>query len=55
MVAEMLVEGGGDRGTHYTVCAMYWDEAELTDHENMGSHEGWSKASDPLEALAMTL
>ncbi len=32
-----------------------WDEAELTDHENMGSHEGWSKASDPLEALAMTL
>lgn len=45
-------EGGK---TRYTATARHWSEEDRKTHEEMGFHEGWSKATDQLEELAATL
>jgi uncharacterized protein YndB with AHSA1/START domain len=34
---------------------MHWSAEACKEHEEMGFHEGWGKATDQLEALARTL
>ena len=41
--------------TRYTARALHWTEEDKAQHEAMGFHEGWGKATDQLEALARTL
>lgn len=41
-------EGGK---TRYTARVYHWTEADLKQHEQMGFHDGWSKATDQLELL----
>jgi uncharacterized protein YndB with AHSA1/START domain len=55
MAAEVLFEHAGAGHTRYTACAMHWTADARKEHEEMGFHEGWGKATDQLEALAMTL
>ncbi len=45
-------EGGK---TRYTAMARHWTAEDKANHEQMGFHEGWGKATDQLEALARTL
>jgi uncharacterized protein YndB with AHSA1/START domain len=42
-------------GTHYTAIARHWSDEDREAHEKMGFHEGWGKAADQLEALALSL
>ena len=37
--------------THYTAVVRHWTEADKEEHEKMGFHEGWGKATDQLEEL----
>lgn len=37
--------------TKYTARVYHWTEADRETHEKMGFREGWSKATDQLEAL----
>lgn len=46
-------EEGGK--TRYTACVLHWTESDREAHEKMGFREGWSKATDQLEALVATL
>ncbi len=55
MVAELRFEPAGGGKTRYKASAMHWDEAARQEHEQMGFHEGWGKATDQLEALARSL
>jgi uncharacterized protein YndB with AHSA1/START domain len=48
-----LAEEGGR--TRYTAVARHWTAEDRARHEQMGFHEGWGKATDQLEAVAMTL
>lgn len=41
-------EGGK---TRYTARVYHWTEADREQHEKMGFHEGWGKATDQLELL----
>ncbi len=41
-------EGGK---TRYTAHVYHWTEADLKEHEKMGFHDGWGKATDQLELL----
>ena len=50
----ILMEPKG-KGTTYTAIAINKDAASRTQHEKMGFHEGWGKATDQLVALAKTL
>lgn len=43
------------QGTRYTGIARHWTAADKAQHEQMGFHDGWGKATDQLEALAKTL
>ncbi len=45
-------EGGG---TRYTARALHWTVAAREQHEAMGFHEGWGKATDQLEALVLSM
>lgn len=45
-------EGGK---TRYTAVARHWTEEDRAQHEKMGFHDGWGKATDQLEALARSL
>lgn len=40
-----------DGKTKYTALVRHWSEADRKQHEEMGFHEGWGKATDQLEAL----
>jgi uncharacterized protein YndB with AHSA1/START domain len=42
------------KGTRYHVLARHKDEATVTQHVEMGFHEGWSKALDQLVEMANT-
>ena len=55
MTAEVRFEDAGDGRTLYTARAMHWSAEARDEHEKMGFHEGWGKATDQLEALAKTL
>lgn len=37
--------------TRYTAVVRHWTEADKEEHEKMGFHEGWGKATDQLEEL----
>jgi uncharacterized protein YndB with AHSA1/START domain len=42
-------------GTRYDAVVRHWTAEDRTQHEAMGFHDGWGKATDQLEALARTL
>ncbi len=42
-------------GTRYEAMAHHWTLEAKAQHEQMGFHEGWGKATDQLEALVATL
>jgi uncharacterized protein YndB with AHSA1/START domain len=50
----ILMEAQG-KGTKYMAIAIHKDEAGRAQHEQMGFHDGWGKATDQLVALAKTL
>ena len=41
--------------TRYTAVVRHWSAADKAQHEQMGFHEGWGKATDQLAAVAATL
>ncbi len=41
--------------TRYTAVVRHWSAEDKAEHEKMGFHAGWGKATDQLEALAKTL
>ena len=43
------------KGTLYTATVLHKDAAGRKQHEDMGFHDGWGKATDQLVALAKTL
>lgn len=45
-------EGGK---TRYTAVVRHWTAEDKAQHEQMGFHDGWGKATDQLEAFARTL
>lgn len=51
-VISMRDEG---QGTRYDAAVYHWREEDMKQHEQMGFHEGWGKATEQLEALAKTL
>lgn len=55
MTGEVLFEDAGAGQTRYTARAMHWSVEARNEHEAMGFHEGWGKATDQLLALARTL
>lgn len=48
-----FTEEGGK--TRYNAVVRHWTAEDKAQHEKMGFHEGWGKATDQLEALAKTL
>jgi len=50
---ELADADGG--GTRYVAGARHWTEEDRKQHEAMGFHDGWNKATDQLEALATGL
>lgn len=55
MTGVITFEDLGDGRTAYTAMARHWNEEDQKQHEAMGFHEGWGKATDQLEELAATL
>jgi uncharacterized protein YndB with AHSA1/START domain len=55
MVGEVVFEDLGGGRTNYIARAMHWSAETMKEHEAMGFHEGWGKATDQLEELAKTL
>jgi uncharacterized protein YndB with AHSA1/START domain len=49
--AAITLEPKG-KGTRYHVLARHKDETSAKHHVEMGFHEGWSKALDPLVEMA---
>lgn len=41
--------------TRYTALVRHWTAADREEHEKMGFHEGWGKATDQLAELVATL
>jgi uncharacterized protein YndB with AHSA1/START domain len=54
MVGFVTMEDEGS-GTRYIAGARHWSADDRAQHEAMGFHEGWGKATDQLAALAKTL
>ncbi len=48
-------ESDGAGGTHYTARARHWTQEDCEQHEEMGFHEGWCKATDQLEEVVAKL
>lgn len=44
-----------DGKTLYTARVVHWSDADREQHEKMGFHDGWGKATDQMEALLKTL
>ncbi|WP_232790864.1 SRPBCC domain-containing protein [Shewanella sp. Pdp11] len=42
-------------GGKYTARVLHWNSEDRQNHEDMGFHPGWSKATDQLEELVATL
>ncbi|MDB5570980.1 MAG: polyketide cyclase [Hyphomicrobiales bacterium] len=43
------------QGTRYTARVLHWSAEDKRQHEAMGFHEGWGKATDQLEAVVAKL
>jgi uncharacterized protein YndB with AHSA1/START domain len=54
MTVVLSFEDEGGK-TRYTARVQHWTEADREEHEKMGFHDGWGKATDQLEALVATL
>jgi uncharacterized protein YndB with AHSA1/START domain len=54
MTAVISLESNGD-ATEYRALVIHGDEAARVKHEQMGFHQGWSKALDQLVAMAKAL
>ena len=54
MTAVVTFENEAGR-TRYTARVFHWSEADRKAHEEMGFHQGWSKATDQLAELVATL
>lgn len=54
MVADIRFDDEAG-GTRYTAQAHHWTLEAKAEHEKMGFHEGWGKATDQLEALVRSL
>ncbi|MGE0387652.1 MAG: SRPBCC family protein [Gammaproteobacteria bacterium] len=50
MTVVLTFEDAGGR-TRYTARVLHWSVADRQEHEKMGFHDGWGKATDQLEAL----
>jgi uncharacterized protein YndB with AHSA1/START domain len=55
MTGVLQLEALGDQSTRYTAMALHRDEASKKRHEEMGFHQGWSKALDQLVAHVKAL
>lgn len=55
MVGEVLFDDAGPGKTRYLARALHWSPEARAEHEAMGFHDGWAKATDQLEALARSL
>jgi uncharacterized protein YndB with AHSA1/START domain len=55
MVAEVEFEDIGNGQTRYTARARHWSMDDLKAHEQMGFHEGWSKAAEQLAEVVARL
>jgi uncharacterized protein YndB with AHSA1/START domain len=53
MVGEIRFDDA-DGATRYTATAHHWTLEAKAEHEKMGFHEGWGKATDQLEELVGT-
>ena len=42
-------------GTDYVAVCHHWSAEDREQHEKMGFHEGWGKAADQLDELALSL
>ncbi|GAA5179594.1 SRPBCC family protein [Niveibacterium umoris] len=54
MVVTISFEDLGGQ-TRYTATVRHWTEADRAQHEAMGFHAGWGKATDQLAELVATL
>lgn len=55
MTGIITFEDLGDGRTNYTATVKHWTKEDCEAHVAMGFHDGWGKATDQLEALAVTL
>ena len=55
MTARIELEPTADGKTKYIATASHWTEAAMTQHEQMGFHEGWGQVADQLAELVKTL
>jgi uncharacterized protein YndB with AHSA1/START domain len=55
MTGVITFEDLGNGRTAYIATAKHWTAADRDEHEKMGFHEGWGKATDQLAELAATL
>lgn len=51
MTATITFVDLGNGHTRYTAQVAHWNEADKADHEAMGFHKGWGKATDQLTEL----
>jgi uncharacterized protein YndB with AHSA1/START domain len=51
-IVEMSDEGGK---TRHVLRALHWTDEARRQHEEMGFHEGWGRATSKLEALGQKL
>ena len=54
MTVTLTFEDLGGK-TRYTAVVRHWTKADKEEHEKMGFHEGWGKATDQLEELVSKL
>ncbi len=55
MTTEVRFARLADDKTQYTAIARHWTAEAKAEHEAMGFHDGWGKASEQLAALATSL
>ncbi len=55
MTGVISFEDLGNGRTSYTATAKHWNAEDKKQHEEMGFHEGWGKATDQLTELAASL
>lgn len=55
MTAIITFEDLGGGQTKYIARVLHWSAADRQQHEQMGFHEGWGRATDQLAALAARL
>jgi uncharacterized protein YndB with AHSA1/START domain len=55
LVIRVSFDPEGEGATRYRASALHWTLADKVEHEAMGFHAGWGKATDQLEELALAL